>query len=524
MNTTRCALPSWLGAMKVAVLAVSSAAVAACMNLDVTNPNEPDRERALQDALAVESLVAGSFQTWWEITQGRAPGRFLGIAADTHTSTALNYGTWDAGYLPRKPLINLPGYQWGYPIEDPWNLLNRANAAIRDGLIMLDGGLPIGTNGADTPRLRAFGKFMLGLNHGYLALLYDKSWIVDEKQDTQANVTSKTIPDYKAVMTAARGYFAEARQIAGQNSFTIPAGWMGNRTYTSQELVRITRSYEARYMTAVARTAEDRAQVNWNEVLTNVQQGVTADFGVQMDGQNGLWSKGAGLKAASGLNGGVALRLLGPADQSGAWRTWENTEPRNRQWFFVETDDRRIHAAGNKELSGTLFQLQKQGNNQVVQGEAQRGLWYQTPYSTFAWRTIAETSIGFAPDLTVEEMDFLRAEAYIRLNRAAEALPIVNKTRVENGRLPEATVAGVSGARCVPKTITGACGNLMDALIYEKRLETLWLSAGLDFFDGRGWGILVKGTFVHVPVPGIELTALQIPIYTFGGEAGGAAP
>jgi hypothetical protein len=216
--------------------------------------------------------------------------------------------------------------------------------------------------------------------------------------------------------------------------------------------------------------------------------------------------------------------MLGPADQSGAWRTWENTEPRLRQWFFVETDDRRIHAAGDREASGTLFKLRKQGSNQVVFGEAQRGLWYQSPYATFAWRTIADTNLGFAPDLTVEEMDFLRAEAYIRLNRAAEALPIINKTRTENGRLPEATVTGVSGARCVPRTITGACGNLMDALIYEKRLETLYLSAGLDFFDARGWGILVKGTFIHLPVPGIELTALQIPSYTFGAEAGGGAP
>jgi hypothetical protein len=523
VNSETKVLPSALRAVRVAALGLLAAG-AACMDLDVANPNEPDRDRALRDALAVESLVAGSFQTWWEITQGRAPGRFLGIAADTYTNTALNYGAWDAGFLPRKPLINQPGYQWGYPIEDPWNFLNRANAAIRDGLMMVQNGLQIGADGADTPRLRAFGKFMQGLNHGYLALLYDKAWIVDETQDTQANVAAREIPDYKAVMTKARAYLAEARQIAGSNTFTIPAGWMGSRSYTSAELIRISRSYEARFMTAVARTPADRAAVNWSEVLGHIQAGVTADFGVQMDGPGGLWSKGAGLKAASTQGNGIALRMLGPADQSGAWRTWENTEPRLRQWFFVETDDRRIHAEGNKELSGTLFQIRKQGNNTVVFGEAARGLWYQSPYATFAWRTLADTNLGFAPDLTVEEMDFLRAEAYIRLNRAAEALPIINKTRVDNGKLPEAALTGVSGARCVPRTITGACGNLMDALIYEKRLETLYLSAGLDFFDARGWGILVKGTFIHLPVPGMELTALQIPSYTFGAEAGGAAP
>jgi hypothetical protein len=510
--------------LKRAVIGAMLLMSSACMDLDISNSNEPDRDRALADALAVESLIAGSFQTWWEITQGRAPGRMLAQASDTHSSSAANYGAWDAGYLPRKAVVNLPGYQWGYPIEDPWNLLNRANAAVRDGLVMIQNGLQIGTNGADTPRLRAFGKFMLGLSHGYLALLYDQGWIVDETVDTQARVAARDMRPHTEMMAAARAYFAEARQLATQNNFTIPAGWMGNRTYTSQDLIRITRSYEARYLAAVARTKEQRAAVNWNDVLTLIQTGVTADFGVQMDGPNGLWSKNAGLKAASSLNGGVNLRLLGPADQSGAWRRWEATEPRERQWFFIETDDRRIHAEGNKELSGTLFQTQKINNQTVVQNDASRGLWYQTPYSTFAWRSLAETNIGFAPDLTVEEMDFLRAEAYIRLNRAAEALPIINKTRTENGKLPAATLTGVSGDRCVPRTITGACGTLMDALIYEKRLETLWLSAGLDYFDARGFGILVPGTFIHLPVPAVELTSLQIPAYTFGGEAGGSSP
>jgi hypothetical protein len=159
-----------------------------------------------------------------------------------------------------------------------------------------------------------------------------------------------------------------------------------------------------------------------------------------------------------------------------------------------------------------------------VHEDAQRGLWYQTPYSTFAWRPIAETSNGFAPDLTVEEMDFLRAEAYIRLNRAADALPIINKTRIENGKLPAAALTGVSGSRCVPRTSSGACGDLMATLIYEKRLETLWLSAGLDYFDGRGFGILVPGTFIHLPVPAVELNAIQLPTYTFGGDAGGSTP
>lgn len=505
-----------LVAAALAVLAIGTG----CADLGVANPNEPDRERALSDALAVQSLVSGSFQTWWDMTQGRAPGRMLANAAHTHESSSANHGTQDAGQLPPQAVVNQPGYQWGYPIEDPWNLLNRANAAIRDALLMVEAGLEIGN---DTPRLRAFAKFMLGLNHGFLAMLYDQGFTVDETVDTEAQVANKDLKPYDEMMEAALGYLAEARQIATENSFTIPGGWMGDRAYSSDHLVRLTHSYSARMMTAVTRSPADRAAVDWNAVLSHIDQGITEDFGIEFTGPGGVYSNE--FKSTSGETGGVGLRLLGPADQSGAWQAWEATEPRDRQWFYVETDDRRIHAPGDETQSGTLFQLLKtDSGQQEVHNDAVRGSWYQTPYSSFAWRSLAEDNLGFAPDMTVEEMDFLRAEAYIRLGSPEEALPIINETRVENGGLPPATVDGVSGPRCVPRTVSGECGDLMNVLVYEKRFETLWLSAGLDYFDARGFGTLYPGTFLHLPVPAVELGALNIPVYTFGGDAGGGAP
>lgn len=41
--------------------------VVACQDLAVTNPNEPDRGRATQQPTSVESFVATSFRTWWEV-------------------------------------------------------------------------------------------------------------------------------------------------------------------------------------------------------------------------------------------------------------------------------------------------------------------------------------------------------------------------------------------------------------------------------------------------------------------------
>ena len=509
---------SWL---KVAAVSVTVLIGTGCKDLSVANPNEPDRGRALNDALAVESLIAGSFKTWWDMQQGPTT-RWLSCAGQTTTSSALNYGSWDACWQPARPVPNQAGYVWGYAIEEPFLFVNRASAGIRDGLLMIKDGLKIGTNGADTPRLQAFAKFMLGLNHAYIAQRYDQGWIIDETVDVEASLTKKDLRPYGELMKAALAYLEEARQIASRNPFSTPSVWMQS-SYTSANLIRLTHSLEARYLATVARTPEQRAAVDWGAVLTHIQLGVTSDFGIQQDGPGGMWD--ANLKNMSTLTGGVALNLLGPADQSGRWQNWLSKAPRDRAWFLVETDDRRIHGPGGPEASGTLFQIRKNASGQIiVYNDAERGLWLQTPYSSYAWRSFAETEFGFTPELTLKEMDFLRAEAYIRLGQPNLALPIINKTRVENGKLPPATVSGVSGTRCVPRKPTGQCGDLMDALIYEKRLETLWLSGGLDFYDARAFGRVAHGHARHLPVPAYELQALKLPIYTFGGEAGNGVP
>ena len=69
----------------------------------------------------------------------------------------------------------------------------------------------------------------------------------------------------------------------------------------------------------------------------------------------------------------------------------------------------------------------------------------------------------------------------------------------------------------------GSCGNLMDALIYEKRIETFGVASGLAYFDARGWGILVKDTPIQFPVPARELETIGLPAYSFGGGGTGSA-
>jgi hypothetical protein len=509
MKRLRLQTVGWLTSL--AAIALSGTG---CLDLDVTNPNEPDRERALSEARDVESLIGGTFSTWWDVKQGRAPGRALSQSAEVHTSGSANHFTGDLGQQPRIPVPNQIGYQWGYPVDDPWNLLNRALAAIRDGLLAIEDGLQIGPNGVDNTRAIAFGKFMQGLNHGFIAKLYDRGFVIDETVDPEQMVQDGDLRPYGEVMQAARAYLAEARQLASQHNFTIPSEWTG-RSYSSAQLVQLTHSYEARLMASVARTPEERAQVNWEQVLQHINQGITFDFGNDIE-PGGVWSNE--YKTANILS----MRFVGPADQSGSWQAWEAADPRAREPFHVDTDDRRIHGADGPQADGIYIESPGQ-----VFEDPQRGVWFLSYYRHLPWRQafLDTGGFGFAPEMTLLEMDYLRAEALVRLGRPEEALPFINARRTSVGGLPPATVDGVSGDRCVPRTITGECADLLRTLLYEKQMETVWLSAGLDYWDQRGFGTLRAGTQLHFPIPAEELETLGQPWYTFGGVGqSGAAP
>jgi hypothetical protein len=502
-------------------LAALLLASGACVDLAVENLNAPDRDRALARAGDVEALISGTFRTWWNLQQGNAPGPAMSSMADEITGSQANYGFQDQGMEPAREIINQNAYQWGYWVYDPWLLTNRALASIRDGLQSIDQlGLQLGTAGQDNPRIEAFAKFMQGLFLGNIALQYDQGFILDQ---TVADPLTMELKPYGEVMTTALAKLDTARQIASQNAFTIPGGWMGSASYSSAAFIRLTHSYQARLMAEVARTPTDRAAVDWPTVLTHVQNGVTADFGVALDGAAGIWR--IVLKGFMGPNSDVDLAYLGPADQSGAYSTYEATDPASKTPFVIDTDDRRIRGADSLKAPGLYVHYR----NSIIQ-PADRGLWYGSNYAPWWYYTQATTNFGFAPDLSVAEMGFLAAEAYIRGGQPALALPYINQRRVANGQLPAAAVDGVSGTRCVPRSAgllkkastraEGACGDLMQTLIYEKDMETAYLYAGRAWYDHRGLGTLRTGRALQAPLPAVDLELLGLQVYTFGGVGG----
>ncbi len=151
----------------------------------------------------------------------------------------------------------------------------------------------------------------------------------------------------------------------------------------------------------------------------------------------------------------------------------------------------------------------------VVQAQPGRGLLERPEYYR-------------RPEIRMEEMNLLKAEALFRQGDKAGAADIINETRVPAG-LDATTQPGTTPAACpssgrsTSEKDANGCGGLFEMLKWEKRMENtakgpfgvLW------FFDGRGWGDLWKNTWVHLSIPCAEAHVLQLlPCGTTGGPGG----
>lgn len=509
--------------IRMMALAVVALAGAACADLSVENLNDPDRDRAITTPGDVEALISGSFTPWhrsnFHYFYSSAPA--MSVMADDHTATWGNFGMNDSSREPREPINNDPSYGYSYIVEQAWTQSYRALAGIRDGLIAIEGGVEIGDGGEDTHRAVTFARLMQGLAHATLALQYDQAFILDETTD----VENAALVGYQEVANAAIGYLQEAINLAGQGNFTLPANWMANVEHDQAFVAQVANTYIARILANTPRTVAERDAVNWGTVLTYLDAGLTEDWLV-----DGNAASIDALKSYAGTYSGWArwdMRSIGPADQSGQFQTWIDTPLADRNAFVLDTDDRRLTPAGHfadpQEGDEGLYVSYEGANSSPW--PAARGTYNFSDYRDYRYDYYSGDFTGIIPVFSYDEVDFLRAEAMYRTGNQAGALAIVNNYRVNNGQLPAATLAGDASARCVPRDpADGSCPDLWEVLKYEKRIETFHDNWATAYFDDRGWGDLVSGTAVHFPIPGEELLLLLQDIYTFGGDAGGAAP
>jgi len=505
----------------LAFLVVSLALFLSCQELNVANVNDPDEGRALASASDVEALIGGSMTTWFSI-HDQFGVEHLGVTADALSCSWGNYAMQDMSSEPRVAFNNTTSYRYIANIEQPWYRCYRAISAANDGLRTIAGGLQIGTNGADTPRAKAFAKLVQGLAHGYLACFFDRAFIYDETVDI--NTATLELKDYKEVGAAAVKMLEEAIAIMEGNAFTTPENWINGVKYTNVELAALAHSYAARYLAQVARTPAERGAVDWNRVKSHAEKGATKAFAPKGDGEVNWWHSQQWFHNDRGASWArLDYKMIGPSDKSGKYQTWLNTAVASRNEFDMDTDDKRLWdgtLTAGKQNPGKYA-----GNwgNSVF--PSARGTYHYSRYGYYRYENFASSgSTDFMPVFQPAENDFLIAEALLWTGGSLDQVAtLLNKTRVANGGYPAATAAAGKG-EVTQKRDPKAGATLWQMLKYEKHLEVLMTGAGVEYFDNRGWGDLVTATPVHWPIPAKELLVLQKEIYTFGGGGVGSAP
>src|SRR5687767_1261215 len=95
--------------------------VTGCQELEVVNPNEPDRTRATQQPTAAESFVASAFRTWWPVAgHDDYPAWALSTAAREITSGFADFGQLEISAEPRSAWNNSPVNARNDVSEEPW--------------------------------------------------------------------------------------------------------------------------------------------------------------------------------------------------------------------------------------------------------------------------------------------------------------------------------------------------------------------------------------------------------------------
>lgn len=528
-----------------AIATASLAGMSGCKSdeaLGVKNLNNPDVGRAFATPDGVENVLKNGFLQIFQATHGTSTALWpaaQATALESYGSVA-NFGLAQRGAIPRSVIDNTRGNPTAAENFRDFQQLFLRGRLISNAIgafnVQLKSGASIGTSLQDQ-RARSFGYFAMGMANGEGAMMYDSIAVVTPE------LGSADIPafsGYKDAMSAALLQVDSAIAIAtreraknGNVSGYLPVDWMRTTTLTSlDDYIRMMRSMKARMRAGNARNPAERAAVDWAAVLSDAQSGIQADWVLDLNANLGWSAAWLNQMAVSTGWSGMTPAIIGMADTTGGYANWVSLERGARAPFLIISPDARF----------------PQGTTRTAQTSNSPALSANLPSVYFRARTAGEDAPGEAYGISFydhvrftsyrqgsligkwlwmsrTENDMLVAEALIKLGRAAEAVPLVNRTRVINGLPPYPDAASRAPAQptgsatsCVPRTPTGPsgsleCGTFFEGVKWEKRMETLFTGWSQWFFDSRGWNDLPAGSPLMYPVPYQEMDARQKPFY-----------
>lgn len=513
-------------------LALSAGVLSGCLDLDVvSNQGAPTAEQVLTEPAEIQLVAAGTWSTLWNYLENNTSSHYamgaMGHEWISGNATLIQY----TGLEPRTQYPNDYSLNNRFVSQNPWYaiyegidnatqvLMQLETRGVR--LMLIDEGETERTDKTD--RARAFAYYTQGALYGIIALTYDQASV-------SLHTTDKTRDDwwaykpYTEMANVAIGQLEKSIQIAQSTApFVIPGAWTGGTPIDNAMLVRMAHYHMARIKAYLPRTPAERRDVsqggivNWAQVIAHTNAAITENFMVN------LATGGRVSDYTRYMNSQATMvtdpRAYGPADVSGNYAAWQAQPVAERSKFLVTTTDRRITGA-TPTTSGKYFRYVATCCGATWQSYMTGFYVWHRNGNPVRWNT------GSKVHMSLDEMNLLRAEGYLRTGQLQQAVELINRTRVANGELPPVTIEGVPGTTqsCVPRNYAGtACGTLLDALHHERVIELYGLNNYRAWWDRRGFGTLSVGTYTQLPVPVRELQALSQPFYTTGGTQGSSA-
>lgn len=528
--------------------------------LTVSNPNSPDAAKALASPADLENFLGSYYKRWNSGvygSQSNVEGMAAVMAFETYSTLSNNCIGQRVG-IPRAGNDNSIGNLCGPEQLRVYSYANEVQRVASSVLKQLvTPGYTLGTPAQDA-RAKAFAQFLRGIALATLAETYDSTAIIDE---TMESTDPGELKGYQEVAAAANDAFQKAIDFTnasttagGSGGFPLPATWIPSSTsFTAAEFIKLVRSYRARNRAGVARTPAERAAVDWTAVIADAQAGITADHDNITNTTTGPFDTWRSVFDGPGNYQTQPPFIIGMGDVSGAYAAW-TALPLDKRGpsFHMVTPDQRFPQGNTRAEQQADFAIsscqaasttcKRYFSNRPSGSDLPAQIpWGGSEYDFNRFHSWAVSGDGTSRNgklvfFTLAELNLLEAEGHIRKGNYAAAAALINKTRVAKGGLPAITAFDATSpvpggdVNCVPKVpkaLTGpvVCGNMMEALKWEKRLETENTHWMAWYIDSRGWGDLPEGTPLHWATPYSDLQVRLKPVYSVGGSnpTGGAA-
>ena len=458
-----------------------------CQKLDVSNLNEPDAAKVLASSEDLLALGGGIINAWFQETQEYdGLGMALWVGSDHGTCSWGNSAMRDFSNEPRNSWNNDAAYSYANTSRSYYGAMNATLYSSNQVLIQIVNNGAELTTASETAMLTAVARLGQGLGMGYLGLVYDKAFIVDETTDLEAGALPAAT--YAELTAAALVHLDEAIAICNANTFTVPSAWVPGMTFTNVELGKLASSMAARLLVYSSRNATENTATDWNRVKTYATNGVDFDFSPLADDVS--WYSLYQTYTVYGGWGQVDMRVINMMDPNmpAYFPTSMSFDDLPNQGVATSDDARLV--SDFEYLSSCPFR-------------PERGSYHFSSYRYARLDQYITTWTEPMPEMRKAENDLFLAEAKLMTGDAAGAAAIINAgTRVTRGGLAPVDAAGVA-----------------DAIVYERTIELYLTGFGIPFFDMRRADQLQLGTPLHFPIPKAQLDVMEMEAYTFGGEA-----